>query len=79
MTTTAVANASRTATYTGGEPDAASARRLSDQSVPASRPATNATPNASAPAPSSSTSRRLRPRANRARTTSTSVQPSSRS
>jgi class 3 adenylate cyclase len=59
----------------GGEPDAPSALRLSDQSVPASRPATSATPTASA----SSNSRRLRPREHSARAPSTTVQVSSRS
>jgi len=63
----------------GGAPDAATALKLSDQSVPASRPATSANPTASAPASSSSNSRRLRPCANSAKAMSTSVHAISRS
>ena len=79
MTTTAVARASRTARYTGGAPDAATALTLSDQSVPASHPASSATPTASAPASTCSNSRGLRPRANSASASSTSDQRISRS
>ena len=55
------------------------ARRLTDQSVPASFPASRANPSAIAPARSSVRNRRLRPRANRASRSRTSAQPTSRS
>jgi type IV secretory pathway TrbL component len=63
----------------GGAPEAATALKLSDQSVPASHPTTSANPTASAPASNSSNSRRLRPRAHSAKAMSTSVHAINRS
>ena len=74
ITTMAFAIASLIARYTAGDPDASSALRLVAQSVPATLPASRASPNASAPVINSVRNKRFRPRATSARMSRTRAQ-----